>query len=505
MRCATARKWNWPSSHGKAATPDPFRPNNGLYRAIPINGVSGALPRRHKTPSYSPIYGPYRKRCVNRIFFRGRVFPRYETFYHDMITALSRNWTTDGRYYAFTRHKDLDQGHSWYGCWQPEMVGDTCLWKRAERRKQQQRRAWRVLVIAESGRETEITLDVPVRAGQEVTVLWGGVEGQDTGPYLMVRNEAAGTTQMVMSISGRGYGNPLFAAYASRELRMHNWFEIPSLILGICGVPYFLITFIGNLMQHGTRGPWLSELLWGFMIFFLIYKFYKLERSFPRLQQELKSEISAIAPGCSTTRPSSNPSVEHSVTAIRTLQGGISGLCIGLLLMGCARAAAPSCATHGAWSVACDNTLSCDARGFDEDSNTGAEVVFTRAAGPAARGTVTLYAPAPLARTAVRVDDRMLVLPDAAWVYAGDGASLTTDRPAAVAAFIDALRHGAALHVGANAGPVPLDGMVAALSGIDDRQGRTGGRTALVQRGPRRASAVPAAPAPRPATGCSVS
>lgn len=149
-------------------------------------------------------------------------------------------------------------------------------------------------VIAESGRETEITLDVPVRAGQEVTVLWGGVEGQDTGPYLMVRNEAAGTTQMVMSISGRGYGNPLFAAYASRELRMHNWFEIPSLILGICGVPYFLITFIGNLMQHGTRGPWLSELLWGFMIFFLIYKFYKLERSFPRLQQELKSEISAI-------------------------------------------------------------------------------------------------------------------------------------------------------------------------------------------------------------------
>ncbi|MBY4638918.1 DUF1176 domain-containing protein [Gluconacetobacter entanii] len=180
------------------------------------------------------------------------------------------------------------------------------------------------------------------------------------------------------------------------------------------------------------------------------------------------------------------------------MTGAISGLCIGLLLMGCARAAAPSYATHGAWSVACDNTLSCDARGFDEDSNTGAEVVFARAAGPAARGTVTLYA--PLARTAVRVDDRMLVLPDAAWVYAGDGASLTTDRPAAVAAFIDALRHGAALHVGADAGPVPLDGMVAALSGIDDRQGRAGGRTALVQHGPRRTSAVPAAPVPpRPA------
>lgn len=184
------------------------------------------------------------------------------------------------------------------------------------------------------------------------------------------------------------------------------------------------------------------------------------------------------------------------MTAIRTLQGAISGLCIGLLLMGCARAAAPSYATHGAWSVACDNTLSCDARGFDEDSNSGAEVVFTRAAGPAARTTVTIYAPAPFARTAVRVDDRMLVLPDAAWVPAGDGASLTTDRPAAVAAFIDALRHGAALHVGTDAGPVPLDGMVAALSGIDDRQGRAGGRTALVQRGPRRASAVPAAPAP---------
>lgn len=162
------------------------------------------------------------------------------------------------------------------------------------------------------------------------------------------------------------------------------------------------------------------------------------------------------------------------------------------LCVGPAWGAEPSYDTFGAWSVVCDNGLACDARGFADDGGEAPELTFHRDAGPEAQATVTIYAPLSFDRKAVGVDGHGLELFATEWVSGGEGSSLTAHQPAAVSAFVDRIRHAAFLDIGRNV--VPLKGVVAALSRMDARQGRTNGQTALIRRGMRPASVVPARP-----------
>ncbi|MBO1324666.1 DUF1176 domain-containing protein [Acetobacter sp. TBRC 12305] len=163
------------------------------------------------------------------------------------------------------------------------------------------------------------------------------------------------------------------------------------------------------------------------------------------------------------------------------------------LWAGHAWAATPSYNTYGTWFVVCDNGLACDARGFSDDGRQDAELVFRRPAGPEGETSVTIYAPLPVNRTAIRMDGRELVLPAASWT-SGDDGSLSTRQPAAVAAFLARIRNATSLRVEKDSAPVPLKGLVAALSRMDARQGRMNGQTALVRRGTRPARMVPAPP-----------
>ncbi|MDW9232371.1 hypothetical protein C7S15_4096 [Burkholderia cepacia] len=145
--------------------------------------------------------------------------------------------------------------------------------------------------------------------------------------------------------------------------------------------------------------------------------------------------------------------------------------------------------TYKSWLVACDNGLTCEAKGLANGGETGADLRFIRSAGPNGALTVRLNVATNTSINLddLRVDDAPLRLDDSAWSEKFDDgiATLSTTRPAAVAAFVSRLRNGTKLQFGEDAGAyVPLDGMVAALLRIDDRQGRIGGTTALIRKGP---------------------
>ncbi|WP_423381928.1 DUF1176 domain-containing protein [Burkholderia sp. LMG 32019] len=159
----------------------------------------------------------------------------------------------------------------------------------------------------------------------------------------------------------------------------------------------------------------------------------------------------------------------------------------------------PSYDTYKSWLVACDNGLTCEAKGLANGGETGADLRFIRAAGPNGTLTVRLSVATDTSINLddLRVDDAPLRLDDSAWRAKLDNgiATLSTTRPAAVAAFVSRLRNGTKLQFGEDASAyVPLDGMVAALLRVDDRQGRIGGTTALIRKGPAPASQVTPAP-----------
>jgi hypothetical protein len=177
-----------------------------------------------------------------------------------------------------------------------------------------------------------------------------------------------------------------------------------------------------------------------------------------------------------------------------------------LIAVGTAQAATPSYDSYGSWLIACDNVLTCEAKGFAQDNddvtsdsapvNGAVDLRFIRAAGPGGLIQARLTAGFPFGLTDLRVDGRPLLLDRSAWTLTTqDGIStLSTKRPEVVAAFVAQLRDGATLQVGD--GSVPLNGLSAALLHMDDRQGRVGGVTALIRTGPKSASAVPPAPLP---------
>lgn len=150
---------------------------------------------------------------------------------------------------------------------------------------------------------------------------------------------------------------------------------------------------------------------------------------------------------------------------------------------------------YRSWLVACDNGLSCIAKGFD-DGSSRAELTIEREAGPNGAATATIATESAFTARDLAIDGKPLALDMSAWTLTtedGDGSTLTTDDPAAIRALVARLRVGAMLSAGG--AEIPLDGITAALLRMDDRQGRVGGVTALIRPGPRPAGDVPAPPA----------
>ncbi|MDE7548327.1 DUF1176 domain-containing protein [Acetobacter fabarum] len=183
-----------------------------------------------------------------------------------------------------------------------------------------------------------------------------------------------------------------------------------------------------------------------------------------------------------------------------------------LIVTGAAQAATPSYDVYGSWLVACDNILTCEAKGFvqgDDDVtstmpdnrsiNGSVDLRFIRDAGPDGVIEARLIAGFPFGLADLRVDGRPLLLDRSAWTLnTRDGITILSGKQAeVVAAFVAQLRDGETLQV--RDGIVPLNGFSAAMLHMDDRQGRVGGVTALIRAGTKSASGVPPAPLLPPA------
>ena len=164
------------------------------------------------------------------------------------------------------------------------------------------------------------------------------------------------------------------------------------------------------------------------------------------------------------------------------------------LLFFLAAAAAPQPSelkTFGDWTVGCDNGLACHATSLHPENSEwegrGA-IAVTREPEPDAQPSISLFTNEE--KAALRVDGRPLRVRLA--TNESGVAVAAADVPAALAA----LRTSRELDVRAaeGGGRVSLRGLSAALLYMDDRQKRIGTVTALVKRGPRLASAVPAPP-----------
>jgi hypothetical protein len=171
-------------------------------------------------------------------------------------------------------------------------------------------------------------------------------------------------------------------------------------------------------------------------------------------------------------------------------------------------AAAQAVKTFKSWSATCDNLGTCTAFGYtDEAADTHGFIRLVRAAGPDAAPRVTLRTEtedgddgkAPLTWR-VSVDGATPAGLEAVAAKAGDDERRAELSPAQARALLAAARNGASLTLTGGKTPITitLAGSSAALLWIDDRQGRVGTLTALAARGPKPASAVPAA-APPPA------
>ena len=150
--------------------------------------------------------------------------------------------------------------------------------------------------------------------------------------------------------------------------------------------------------------------------------------------------------------------------------------------------------SYQSWFVACDNLLSCVAKGFDDDSG-GLEIRVERDAGRAGALAMSISSNTKFAISDVRIDGNPADLGKPAWTLetSEDGSSVTSNDFAAIRALVQRLRNASKVTLGGNEA-IPLAGFSAAMLRLDDRQGRIGGATALFKPGPLPASRVPAAP-----------
>lgn len=157
---------------------------------------------------------------------------------------------------------------------------------------------------------------------------------------------------------------------------------------------------------------------------------------------------------------------------------------------------------YGDWVVACDNLHGCEMTSLypeeqavpEGDTAFDAGMSLIRDAGPASGFTIEVSAPRKLGgKATLRIDDAAI-----ATVAARDESVTFTGADAARIAA--ALPNGKALALvdgdGKVVARISLAGSSAALRHIDANQGRAGTVTAVVARGSKLASAVPAAPAP---------
>ena len=144
------------------------------------------------------------------------------------------------------------------------------------------------------------------------------------------------------------------------------------------------------------------------------------------------------------------------------------------------------------WVLACDNIRTCVAR-YAKAQDDGADgyLSVARDAGPKGAMRATLSYPAG---GRVELDGRSAGrYPWVAVRRKGAGKqAVITD--AAALQFVRAVKDGRELSYNAGGSVVSLDGLKAALSAMDEAQGRTGSETALVEKGTRPAISVPAAP-----------
>jgi hypothetical protein len=157
------------------------------------------------------------------------------------------------------------------------------------------------------------------------------------------------------------------------------------------------------------------------------------------------------------------------------------------------------------WVVSCDNTLRCRAVGLprERDKKNGALLVLDREGGPLGKMTLQWRADGDL--QTLHVDGvRIAEVPQAAQVKLPKDEDREEDETGIVDAtlvrrIVEAALNGAIIshQPGADAeNSVSLDGFKAALLFMDEQQGRIGSETALVRRGKKPASSVPAAPQP---------
>jgi hypothetical protein len=149
--------------------------------------------------------------------------------------------------------------------------------------------------------------------------------------------------------------------------------------------------------------------------------------------------------------------------------------------------------TYKSWLVACDNTLNCVAKGFNQEGDR-AEFSITRGAGPQGKISAFIGSEAHFGPGDIKVDGAPVSL-GSGWQRKDDqdGTTLSTSSFVAVRQFVQSIRNGKAIDLPENK-TIPLDGFAAALLRMDARQGRAGGVTALLKPGAQSASAVPPAP-----------
>ena len=190
---------------------------------------------------------------------------------------------------------------------------------------------------------------------------------------------------------------------------------------------------------------------------------------------------------------------------MRTAALAILFSCIGaapcVIASGLAAKPVPNVFDHKDWIGVCDNTSRCTVMGMTPDgSDTRGYIALKRDGGAAAPPslTVAVYSDGPEPSAAPRLRLRAPGL-DLTAVAGADDDEITAEikDPAAIQAFAKLASSDAKsvqISVGKIDVAVSLSGAAAALTWMDDRQGRIGGVTALTKKGPKPAAAVPAAP-----------
>lgn len=156
------------------------------------------------------------------------------------------------------------------------------------------------------------------------------------------------------------------------------------------------------------------------------------------------------------------------------------------------------------WTTVCDNLKTCTAMHFSGEYDTGAFMIVSRPAGPAAAAKVVLsamVADEQNGQTSLRwtatLDGKPLAGFESLDPIDSDGfwrVEFTGDR---AVAFLAAIRDGNVLQLKPAKGAatrLSLSGLAASLLWLDDSQGRVGTATALGKPGPKPAAAVPPVP-----------